>query len=173
MTEPQDDITTTAKSGLRMALLVGGILAIEALVIGGAIMFASGPGEVDAAKPTAMVDLPEDERIHEVLVLDDRLHNNKTGIHYSYEVEIYVQVKQRNAERVNGELDQFRNEIKSNIIAIWLQAEPREFHEPKYQTLTRKVGALLSGRFGVDPEHSEPIISKCVIIMGTGFRVDS
>lgn len=172
MTEPQDLIPTSGSRAVRMVVLVAGIMAVEALVIVGTIMFTGGAGDVSAT-PVASVDLPEEERIHEILVLDDRLHNNKTGIYYSYDVEIYVQVKHRHAGRVNRELGQFRNEIKSDIMAIWLQADPREFQEPKYQTLTRKVGALMSGRFGVDPDRGEPIISKCVIIMGTGFRVDS
>jgi hypothetical protein len=88
-------------------------------------------------------------------------------------VEIYVQVKSRYSVQVSDEFDQFRNEIKSDITAIWRQSDPREFQEPKLQSLTRKIGALLNQRFGVDPEYSEPIISKCVIVMGTGFRVDS
>ena len=167
------DLGSNSKSTARMIILVGGIVAVEAVVILGAIMFLGGPPDVQAASAQATALLPEEERIIEVLVLDGRLPNSKTGITYLYEVEIYVQVKKRYGVRVNDELDQFRNEIKSDITAIWRQSDPREFQEPKLQSLTRKIGALLSSRFGVDPIHAEPIISKCVIVMGTGFRVDS
>ena len=162
-----------SKSTVRMILLVGGILIIEAVVILGAIMFFGGPADVEATSSQATAHLPEDERIVEVLVLDSRLPNSKTGITYLYDVEIYVQVKNRYAVRVSDEFDQFRHEIKSDITAIWRQSDPREFKEPKLQSLTRKIGALLHQRFGVDLEYSEPIVSKCVIVMGTGFRVDS
>ena len=70
------------------------------------------------------------------------------------------------------EFEQFRNEIKSEINAVWRTADPRDFQESKLQTLTRKVRAMLDERFGVDPRRGEPIITKCVIVMGTGFRVD-
>ena len=36
----------------------------------------------------------------------------------------------------------------------------------------RRVQTMLSDRFGVDKQHDEPIISKCVIVMGMGLRVD-
>jgi hypothetical protein len=38
--------------------------------------------------------------------------------------------------------------------------------------LTRKVYALLSDRFGMDQESEEPIVTKVVIVMGTGLRID-
>ncbi|MHC4427864.1 MAG: hypothetical protein ACYS0D_04580 [Planctomycetota bacterium] len=172
MSEAQES-GSNSKSVIRMILLVCGILFIEAVVILGAIMFLGGPTDVEASSSQATAQLPEEERIVEVLVLDGRLPNSKTGITYLYDVEIYVQVKSRYSVQVSDEFDQFRNEIKSDITAIWRQSDPREFQEPKLQSLTRKIGALLNQRFGVDPEYSEPIISKCVIVMGTGFRVDS
>ena len=162
-----------SKSIIRMILLIAGILTIEAVVILGAIMLLGGAPVVDGASAPATAHLPQDERIVEVLVLDGRLPNSKTGITYLYDVEIYVQVKNRYASRVSDEFAQFRNEIKSEITAIWRQSDPREFQEAKVQSLTRKIGALLNQRFGVDKDHGEPIISKCVIVMGTGFRVDS
>jgi hypothetical protein len=172
MSEAQES-GANPKSVIRMILLVAGILFIEAVVILGAIIFFGGPMDVEASSSQATAQLPEEERIVEVLVLDSRLPNSKTGITYLYDVEIYVQVKSRYSVRVSDEFDQFRNEIKSDITAIWRQSDPREFQEPKLQSITRKIGALLNQRFGVDAEYSEPIISKCVIVMGTGFRVDS
>ena len=71
------------------------------------------------------------------------------------------------------ELSQFRNEIKSEITAVWRTAEPRHLQEPRLQSLTRRIQTMLSDRFGVDRQRDEPIISKCVIVMGMGFRIDS
>ena len=99
--------------------------------------------------------------------------NNKSGVTYIYATEIYVQVKQRNLEKVKGEIEQFQNEIKADITAIWRIAEPQHFQEPKLESLTRKVYALLDERFGMDKSHKEPIVSKVVIVMSTGFRIDS
>ena len=159
-------------SPLRLVLVLGGILVVEAVVIIGAMMILGGPPNVEAAEVPAVMTAPEDERIVEILVIDAKLPNNKSGMTYLYDTEIYVQVKKRYSEQVAEELQQFRNEIKSEITAIWRTCDPRDFQEPKLQSLTRKVGALLTDRFGVDQQLSEPIMSKCVIVMGTGFRVD-
>ena len=56
--------------------------------------------------------------------------------------------------------------------AIWRTADPQHFKEPRLETLTRKVTALLRDRFGSDDEAGGSIVEKCVIVMGTGFRVD-
>ena len=161
------------KSPLRMIILVGGILALEAVVIIGAMMLLGGPPPVEAAEAAATLETPESERIVEILVLDARLTNNKSGVTYLYGTEIYVQVKRLHSDRVSEELEQFRHEIKSEITAIWRTAEARHFQEPRLETLTRRVRTMLTDRFGVDHERDEPIISKCVIVMGMGFRIES
>ncbi len=161
------------KLPLRLIMLIGGVLVVEAAVIIGAMMLFGGPPQVEATEMTVTLDAPEDEKIVEVLVLDGKLPNNKSGVTYIYGTEIYVQVKSRYAERVTEELEQFRNEIKADITAIWRTSDPQHFQEPKLESLTRKVQALLADRFGVDQQSGEPIISKCVIVMGTGFRIDS
>lgn len=172
-TDPDTQVAPRKKTRFRMVLVVGGILVIEAVVIIGAMLLLGGPPQVQAAVPPATLEAPADEKIVEVLVFSGKLPNNKSGVTYLYSTEIYAQVKTRYADRVNDELGQFRNEIKSEITAIWRTSDPRHFQEPKLQTLTRKIQSMLDERFGVDLRRDEPIISKCVIVMGTGFRVDS
>ena len=161
------------KSPARLVILVGSILVVEAVVIIGAMVLLSGPPQVEAAEVPASLEAPEEEQIVEIMVLDGKLPNNKSGVTYLYDTEIYVQVKKRYADQVAEELQQFRNEIKSEITAIWRTAELRHFQEPRLESLTRRVQTLLSDRFGVDKQRDEPIISKCVIVMGMGFRIDS
>ena len=84
-----------------------------------------------------------------------------------------IQVRERDLEKVDEEIAQFQNEIKADISAIWRSAEPQYFQEPKLENLTRKVQTLLNERFGVAKEHNEPIVHKVVIVMSTGFRIDS
>jgi hypothetical protein len=170
--DDQESPRRRRRSPIRLIAIVGGILVVEAAVIIGAMTVLGGPPEVEAAEVPAVLEAPEEERIVEILVLDAKLPNNKSGATYLYDTEIYVQVKQRYADAVGEELSQFRNEIKSEITAIWRTAEPQHFQEPRLQTLTRRVQTMLSDRFGVDRQHDEPIISKCVIVMGMGFRID-
>ena len=135
-------------------------------------MILGGPADVEAAEVPAVMTAPEEERIVEILVIDAKLPNNKSGMTYLYDTEIYVQVKKRYSDQVAEELQQFRNEIKSEITAIWRTSEARHFQEPRLGSLTRRIQTMLSDRFGVDRQRDEPIISKCVIVMGMGFRID-
>jgi hypothetical protein len=174
MPEEKQPAAATKPKGKKTAVLVLAILLVEAVVIVGAMKFLGGH-----AAPTSAVEMPapsaesEDDKIVETLVLNAKMPNNKSGVTYIYATEIYVQVKQRHLERVKSEIEQFQNELKADITAIWRTAEPQHFQEPKLDTLTRKVYALLNDRFGEDKVHKEPIVSKVVIVMSTGFRVDN
>lgn len=161
-------------SRFKTVLMLASLLLLEAAAIVGAMMLVGG--DPSGASADAMSLDPEAaalEKIVEALVLEDRLPNARTGVTFLYDTEIYVQVKQKHEPRVQEELEQFYNEIRAEISAIWRTSDPQHFQEPKLETLTRKVTALLQNRFGVDEETGEPILSKCVIVMGTGFRVDA
>ncbi len=160
-------------SAKKMILIVGAILLFEAVAIVGLLMFVSGPAEVDAANMPESLDIAADERVVETLILDAKLPNARSGITYLYDTEIYVQSRQKHTELIQKELDQFANEIRAEITAIWRTSDPQHFQEARLENLTRKVHALLNSRLGVDPESGDPIVSKCVIVMGTGFRIDN
>jgi len=174
MAEKNDAAATEKKQGggFKTILVVGGMLLVEAVLILGAVMMFGQPETVQASDVmTAQAD--EEEKIVEVLVLDDRLPNSRQGINYVYDTEIWVHVKQKNQKDVSDELNRFRNEIKAEIMAIWRTAEPRHLQEPRMENLTRKVHALLDRRFGDDPDGESPVIQKTVIVSGPGFRIDS
>lgn len=164
----------TKKSGMKTPIVVLIVLVLEAVAIVGAFKFFGGGASTVSAldDPAVSVDT-ENEKIVETLVLEAKLPNNKSGVSYIYPTEIYLQVKQRHLERVKAEIEQFQNEIKADITAIWRTADPQHFQEPRLENLTRKVYALLDDRFGQDRERSEPIVVKVVIVMGAGFRIDS
>ena len=79
------------KSRLRSILMVALILVVEAAVIIGVMMVAGTPEEIDA-RLIEDAQISEDEKIVEMLVLDAKLPNNKSGITYIYNTEIFVQV---------------------------------------------------------------------------------
>lgn len=166
-----------APSGPRISkgtiIIVASILLIEAVAVVGVMRIVAGPASVDAAAIVEKSQVIGDERIVETMVLHAKLPNSRTGITYLYDAEIYVQTQEKHATRVQRELEQFNNEIRASISAIWRTAEPHHFQEPNLETLTRNVHALLSNRFGTDAETGEPIVRKCVVVMGTGFRIDN
>ena len=174
-----EETTTTespAKSGklrVKTIVVIAIILVVEAAVIVGGMRFLGGPAEADAGEGALLAGVPEEDKITEIKIVNTRLPNSKTGVTYLYDTEIYAQVKRKHADRVNEELEQFQHEIRAELTALWRTSEPEHFREPRLETLSRKVGAMLNDRFGNEPETGEPIITKCVIVMGTGFRVDS
>jgi hypothetical protein len=160
------------KGKSKVFILMGIILVAEAAVIVGGMKFLAGPSEVQAgAMPD--IEMTQDEKIVETLVLSGKMPNSRTGVTYLYDTEIFLQAKNKYTDQVNMELEQFQNEMKADITAIWRTSDPHHFEEPRLETLTRKIYALLSDRFGLDPVTSEPIVQKIVIVMQTGFRIDN
>ena len=172
MAEENQDSQPVESSKKKTMIMMAIVLVIEAVVIAGAFFLFGGPPEVSAMGPDS-IEAAEDEMIVEMLVLEDRLPNNKSGVTYIYDSSIYVQVKKKYELRVKSELDQFENEIRSKIYAVWKTSEPQAFQEPMLETLTRKIDAMFNERFGSDQETAERIITKSVIVMGTGMRIDS
>jgi flagellar basal body-associated protein FliL len=170
--EEQTEKQSPSRSKGKTIGIVAVVLFIEAVVIIGAVMYFVGPSSVEATHMPSG-EIADEDRIVETLILDAKLPNNRTGVTYLYDTEVYVQTKRRHTERVRRELEQFHNEIRAELTAIWRTAEPYHFQEPRLENLTRKVCAMLNGRFGVDPRTQEPIVEQCVIVMGTGFRIDS
>jgi flagellar basal body-associated protein FliL len=161
------------KPGKKTAIMILSVLILEAVVIVGAMKFlGGGPAPVHASDVAEPAHESEDDKIVETEVLKAKMPNNKSGVTYIYDTEIYVQVKKRHADRVKAEVEQFQNEIKADITAIWRTAEPQSFQDPRLEKLPRTVYALLDERFGAGAD-GDPIVTKCVIVMSTGFRIDS
>jgi hypothetical protein len=169
---PDTPETPTKKSRLRTLLPFGIVVVGEAALIIGALMLFSGPPEVKGSDSLDPVMVPDDAKVVEQLVVDGRFANTKRGVTYIYQTEIYVQVKRRHQEQVAAELEQFRNEIKAQLNTVWRTSDPKHFDEPRLENLTRKVYALMSDRFGFDQESGDPIVTKVIIVMGTGMRVE-
>ena len=168
------DTTPAPAEKKKTMIVIIVMLLVEAGVLVGAMKFlGGGPKEVSAVQMAKSDEHDVGDKIVETQVLDARLPNNKSGVSYIYATEIYAQVRERDLERVDEEIAQFQNEIKADISAIWRSAEPQYFQEPKLENLTRKVQTLLNERFGNDKERNEPIVHKVVIVMSTGFRIDS
>ncbi|MHC4910732.1 MAG: hypothetical protein ACYTF9_13555 [Planctomycetota bacterium] len=168
-----DDAQPKPKGKLKLIMMLVAMLAIEAVVIVGALALFSGPADVQAESGLEDDIVAADEQLVEQLVVDARFANAKRGVTYLYDTEVYIQVKTRYQTPVAEEIERFRNEIKAELNAIWRLTEPQYFEEPNLEFLTRKVYAQMTKRFGIDQETGDPIVDKVVIVMGTGFRVDN
>ena len=167
--------TPVAAKGRRFGtlLLIAGVLAVEAAAFLGFMTLAGGPEAAHAGSSIEVVPANPHEEIVEVLVLDSRLQNNRSGITYVCDTEIWIQVRGRHMKAVEQEISRLNNEIRAEINSTWKSSEPRHLREPGLETVTRKIYALLADRFGHDVESGESIVLKCVIVAGTGFRADA
>lgn len=158
------------KGGMKFVLVTVALLAIEGGVLY-ALFAMGGPKHVEASEP-AVVANPEEEKPVELLLLDDRLVNDRTGISYLYDTEIYVKVRKKDEAWVKDQIERTRNELRSQIGGIWRTAEPHHFQEPLFDTLTRRVETAMRERFDHHSVDGKPTVEKCVLVVGTGIRVN-
>ena len=168
---PEPEISKK-KSPIKTVILVFAIVIVEAVAIIGFFKMTAPDPVAAAPKDDAVLEVDELDKIVELRVIDARLPNNKGGVTYLYDTQVWLQCKQRYSEKVNDVLERHRNEITAEITAIWRTSDPRHFKEPKLENLTRKVSALINARFGIDPDLGQQIITKSLIVMQPGFRVD-
>jgi len=156
--------------GLKFIIVVLALLGIEGAVL--FFVFAKGaPKKVDAAEPVVVAN-PEDEKLVELLVLDDRLVNDRTGISYLYETEIYVKVRKKDETWVKDEIERSKHSLRAQIGGIWRTAEPTHFQEPLFETLTRRVETVLRERFDHKSTDGKSTVDRCVLVVGTGIRIN-
>ncbi|MBL1218255.1 MAG: hypothetical protein D8M59_12260 [Planctomycetes bacterium] len=151
---------TKSKGGMKVIIIVAVAMLLEAGIIIGAAIITRTP-EVQANYIEASEDNPD--LIEEVQVLSARMSNNKQGVPYLYETEVYIQVKRRYKADVTSLLEQNTARIKTEISTLWRQAEPRFFEEPQLNTLSRQVETKLRDIIPDDPESGEPRFESVLI----------
>ena len=154
----------------RTALIVAAILSIETIAAVAALRLLGHEPERSHAFVDGTVPAVDHDRVIEVLVLDARLPNARTGEALLFDTEIYMQVRARDEAVARRELDQFANEIRSEMISIWRTSEPHHLEEANLGTLTRRVTDAMRSRF--EPTiDGEDIVLKCVVVMSLGYRI--
>lgn len=167
-----DESKLEGKGRKKTVILIVGLLLGEAVALAVVfMMFATEPQVARAGIEDLTPAELELERIQEIEVVNDKMPNAKRGVTYLYDARIFVQVKQRNAARMNRELEQFGNEIKAEIVGIFRTSDPRVFTEPRLETLQRRLEMMFHERMGTSDGGEEPIVEKVVIVLGPGYRV--
>jgi len=157
--------------GKKFAIITVVLLIVEGAVLGGVFMILNKPKTAEATAPVVVAD-PEEEKIVEVLMLNERLANDRSGLTFVYPTEIYVQVKKKHEESISEEIERLKNELRADISALWRTAEPQHLQEPRMESMTRRVETLLRERFDKRGADEEPVVQKCVIVSGTGIRMN-
>ena len=174
MADEEAVVETPSKKKLPLvgALVLLVILGAEGVAVIGGMNLLKPPVPADASADLMLDDQAEGDRLSEVLIMEERLQNRSTGVTHVYDVEIFVQVREADLDRVTEEIERFGNDIKAEIYAIWKSADARHLQEARLETISRRIEAAMNARFGEPADAEEPIIAKCVIVTGTGFRAD-
>lgn len=155
------------KLPIKTAIILAVALLIEGVAISAVFILAKGPEPIqaDAGLPD---DLADQEKEVEVLVIAEKFQNTRTGRSYLYDTEIYVIIRKKYVAEVDETIQGTQAQLSTEIATIFRRAEPSYLMEPELATLTRQVGAVLTGKIGLE-SNGEPyvlgtLIKKCIRI---------
>lgn len=165
-----------AKKGLPLKMII--VVAVLMLVEGAAVFFVvgmmGGPKKSEAATDTKHLEHDESEQTTEIRLFekdDERFQNLTSGRVWVWNISTYVQVKNKNTERVETVLEQRKAEIKEGISQIISRAQIAQLKEPERQSLNRQISAFLEKIVGMDPD-GKPLIERVLIPTCNGFPSD-
>ncbi len=150
--------------------IILGMFLLEGLAITAVFLWAGAPAEVQAEDEAATL-AAQNERIVEVLVLEERFPNNLSGRAYVYETEIYIHARRKHEEMVKEKIEGMTAQIKGDIAEIFRASKPSELIETSLGTLNRRIRAKLDERLGRDEEGNE-YVKQVLIPKCTQFRAD-
>lgn len=160
-----------AKKGLplKTIIIVGALMLVEGVAVFFVLGALGGPKESKADAQHLVHDDSEEKQ--EVRILekeDEKFQNLSSGQVWVWNVSVFVQVKNKNAERVEGALKGRKAEIKEGLSQIVGRAQIAQLKEPERQSLKRQVSALLEKVVGQDPD-GKPLIESVLIPTCSGY----
>jgi flagellar basal body-associated protein FliL len=157
-----------AKGGLSIKLLavIGAIMAIEGVGVFLFVTMMSGAPKDAAAEIVS--DEEDPEALVEIMLTDEQYQNMTSNQVWIWEAEIYLKVRRKNQEFVQGQLEQRSAEIQEGITQIFRRAKLTELREPDFRTGSRQLTALVNDVFGNDADGL-PRVERLVIAKLRGF----
>jgi flagellar basal body-associated protein FliL len=155
---------------LKTIMIMAVVLVIEGVAISAAFMLSGKPAEVHA-DPAAHSEAAEMDKPVEILVVEDKFQNTRSGKTYLYDTQIYIVVKAKDEEGINAKLEVMSAQIAADIGTIFRRAEPAQLLEPTLATLTRQIKAVMDDRLGLDQDHKSRI-QEVLLKKYTQYRVD-
>lgn len=157
-----------SKGGLSVKLLaiVMAIMAVEGVGIFLFVtMMSSTPKDAAAELVT---DEADPEALVEILLTDEQYQNMTSNQVWIWEAEIYLKVRRKNQDFVQGQLEQRSAEIQEGITQIFRRAKLTELREPDFRTGSRQLTAVINDVFGTDADGL-PRVERIVIAKLRGF----
>lgn len=172
MANEADNTQDPGKKKLPLKMIIGVLAAliIEGVVLTAVFMMGGSPSEVKADGLADEIAMNNEQPV-EILVIDGKFQNTRTGKGYLYDTEVYIVVRKKYEEEVGLRKEAMQGAINSDLITIFRRAEPAHLHEHELSTLTRQIRAALDERFGYDPD-GEPYVQDCFLAEFKEFRTD-
>jgi flagellar basal body-associated protein FliL len=167
------DGAAEAPARKKLPIKVLGIVGVLMIAEGAGVFMVLGAGKPKAsgaAEPAKLVD-DSSEKTQEIELVTDKFQNMTSGHPWVWDLSIFLQVKNKSAERVGGVLEQRQAEIKEGLGQIVGRARHSQLAEPEKQTLTRQVGAFLEKMDGLSAD-GKPLIERVIISKCRGFQAD-
>lgn len=158
------------KLPIKMIAIIAVVMALEAV---GAFMVFSmmGPKKAEAHVDEHALVADQSDTTVEIQIVDEKFQNMQTGRVWLWDAAVFVQVKQKNQEKVEARLKQRNAEVKEELSRIISRAQHVQLKEPDRQTLVRQFTAALNKIFESD-EHGHPLIERVLIPKCRGFPAD-
>ncbi|MDG2021028.1 MAG: hypothetical protein P8J59_03660 [Phycisphaerales bacterium] len=191
-----DSQNTTRKSArMKTAMMTMGLLLAEAGLIGGGFMMFSEPTRTEASDMSIMTEsVAIEPELAEVLIFDDNLFNETSGIGFMYSTKVYLEVDQRDKSWLEIEAQNAPGKIEAALMSIWKSASRRDLDSDELGALEARVARSLGNNGLFDrrpssmpvaaaPDHGAPesgfqmmpdgpIIHDVIVVMELGRRVN-
>jgi len=166
----QGDEEKAPKKGLGIKML--GIMAALMIAEGAGVYFlvSMTAGSNSSAMSIEGTEDQERQQTKEVLLIEDRFQNVSSGTVWLWDTSIYLQIRNKNAEKVEKIMLQREAEIKEGVAKIFRRAEDRHLRDdPGLDTIVRQLTAYLNDVFGTDKDEL-PLIERIIIPKCTGIN---
>lgn len=159
--QPQEEVEKK-KSPLMTIIIVAVVMVIEGVGVLGFVKF-SGMGASSAeASDIVGEEVAEQEKTVELPLASGRFQNLASGQAWTWTIEAVLQVKKKNEEKVNAELERRGAEITEGVGLIIRRSAHAHLTEPGLETLNRQLTAYVEQVFGFDPE-GEPLVERVLL----------
>lgn len=186
------------RGGLKTAVMTLALLLAEAGLIGAGFMMFAEPARTEASD-TAVQAAPtaHEPDLAEVLIFDDHLFNDASGIGFMYSTRVYLEIDERDKAWLEIEAQGAPGKIEAALMSIWKSATRRDLESDELGALEARVARALVGEglfdrrptsaravddAGRDAQGGEspmsadlpdgPIIHDVIVVMELGRRVN-
>lgn len=156
---------------LKTIIIIAAIMIVEGVGVFFVLGSLGGPKASHAETDTKTLAHDDSEETAEIRLLekdDEKFQSHSSGQVWVWNVSVYVQVKNKNSERVERVLETRKAEIKEGLSQIIGRAQIAQLKEPERQSLNRQVTALLEKMIGQDTE-GKSLIERILIPTCSGY----